>query len=310
MAVNYSNLFKILKEKGLSLSRMGKDLNLSSATCAKFKKGDYVSLQTLESVCRFLNVDIREVMAFESFREPSQLYLRLREELDNRIPGGIYHETQILLAYNSNHIEGSRLSADQTRYLFETNTIGLQGKESLNVDDILEAQNHFRCLDVVIRSAPDPLTESLIKELHRILKTGTGDSRLDWFMVGEYKKRPNTVGGALTSDPKDVPADMARLISTYENRKTHSLEDLVEFHQRFESIHPFQDGNGRVGRLIAFKECLRNGIVPFTIDEGLKLFYFRGLKEWKNEKGFLMDTCRAGQDRYAELMDRFDISRD
>jgi Fic family protein len=228
--------------------------------------------------------------------------------MSHKIKGSIYHETQILLTYNSNHIEGSQLSPDQTRYIFETNTIGLDKDSSINVDDIIETQNHFRCIDYMIKSALEPLSEALIKDLHRILKTGTSDAKLDWFNVGEYKQRPNMVGGIETTKPSNVQSELISLIGKYEIKKEYSFEDIIEFHYQFECIHPFQDGNGRVGRLIAFKECLRHGFVPFTIDESIKLFYYRGLKEWKSEKGYLMDTCLSGQDKYKKLLDMFNIS--
>jgi len=236
------------------------------------------------------------------------LYERLKEEMSHKIKGGIYHETQILLTYNSNHIEGSRLTPDQTRYIFETNTIGLEEDTTVNIDDVIETQNHFKCIDYMIKSALEPLSETLIKDLHRILKSGTSDAKLEWFNVGDYKLRPNVVGGRETTKPSEVSAAMSSLIGKYENKKAFSFEDIIEFHYNFEIIHPFQDGNGRVGRLIVFKECLRHGIVPFTIDESIKLFYYRGLKEWKNEKGFLVETCLAGQDKYKKLMDIFEIN--
>jgi len=307
MAINYNGLFKQLKDKNIKLSKMSNDLGLSSAIRAKFKKGDYVSLKTLESICKYLGVKLGEVVEFETNSHHSELYNRLKEEMEHKIKGGIYHETQILLTYNSNHIEGSMLSFDQTRYIFETNTIGVDEKESVNVDDIIETQNHFRCIDYMIKTALEPLTETLIKDLHKILKTGTSDATLDWFSVGDYKKRANMVGGQETVEPSEVSEEMAKLIRLYENNDSYFFEDIVEFHYTFECIHPFQDGNGRVGRLIAFKECLRHGFVPFTIDDNLKMFYYRGLKNWNEEKGYLLDTCLTGQDKYKKLLDRFDV---
>lgn len=307
MSVNYKGLFDILEEKEITLSRLCDDLNISSATRAKFKKGEYVSLQTLESICRYLHVSLNEIIEFVTIYHPSILLSRLTEEMRHKIKGGIYHETQILMTYNSNHIEGSQLTEDQTRYIFETNTIGLDAKTSINLDDVTETQNHFRCIDYMIKTALEPITESLIKDLHKILKTGTSDSKLEWFNVGDYKQRPNTVGGVETSKPKDVGQDMRTLIGRYENRETYGFKDIIEFHYQFECIHPFQDGNGRVGRLIAFKECLRHGYVPFTIDEEIKIFYYRGLKEWRKEEGYLLDTCLTGQDKYKRLLDMFDI---
>ena len=230
----------------------------------------------------------------------------LQEEKKNRHSGGIYHKTQIDLTYNSNHIEGSRLTHDQTRYIFETNTIGVEN-EVLNVDDVIETANHFRCIDMIIDYAKSTLTEKFIKELHLILKNGTSDSRKNWFAVGDYKKMPNEVGGMNTTLPEEVADKMKELLKEYNSKEEKTLEDILDFHVKFERIHPFQDGNGRVGRLIMFKECLKYNIVPFIIEDSLKLFYYRGLKEWDNEKGFLMDTCLTAQDRYAAYLDYFRI---
>lgn len=231
----------------------------------------------------------------------------LREEKAGRIKGGIYHKVQVELTYNSNHIEGSRLTHDQTRYIYETNTIGMENGV-LNVDDIVETANHFQCIDLVIDNAEQPLTEDFIKLLHRTLKTGISDSRKDWFAVGEYKKLPNEVGGRSTTPPEQVAEKMRELLKQYAQTDKKTLKDLVEFHDQFECIHPFQDGNGRVGRLILFKESLRYDIVPFIIDEELKLFYYRGLHEWKTEPGYLMDTCLTAQDRFKAYLDYFRIS--
>lgn len=230
----------------------------------------------------------------------------LQEEKRTKYAGGIYHKTQIDLTYNSNHIEGSRLTYDQTRYIFETNTIGVEN-EVLNVDDVIETSNHFRCIDLIIDHAASTLSEHFIKKLHHILKTGTSDSRKDWFAVGEYKRLPNEVGGMQTSLPEEVADRMKALLSDYNAVPKKTLDDILDFHVRFERIHPFQDGNGRVGRLIMFKECLKYNIVPFIIEENLKLFYYRGLKEWYNEKGYLTDTCLTAQDKYKAYLDYFRI---
>lgn len=230
----------------------------------------------------------------------------LQEEKRTKYVGGIYHKTQIDLTYNSNHIEGSRLTHDQTRYMFETNTIGVEN-EVLNVDDVIETSNHFRCIDLIIDHAASTLSEHFIKKLHHILKTGTSDSRKDWFAVGEYKRLPNEVGGMQTSLPEEVADRMKALLSDYNAVPKKTLDDILDFHVRFERIHPFQDGNGRVGRLIMFKECLKYNIVPFIIEENLKLFYYRGLKEWYNEKGYLTDTCLTAQDKYKAYLDYFRI---
>ena len=230
----------------------------------------------------------------------------LQEEKRTKYAGGIYHKTQIDLTYNSNHIEGSRLTHDQTRYIFETNTIGVEN-EVLNVDDVIETSNHFRCIDLIIDHAASTLSEHFIKKLHHILKTSTSDSRKDWFTVGEYKRLPNEVGGMQTSLPEEVADKMKALLSDYNAVPKKTLDDILDFHVRFERIHPFQDGNGRVGRLIMFKECLKYNIVPFIIEENLKLFYYRGLKEWYNEKGYLTDTCLTAQDKYKAYLDYFRI---
>ncbi len=231
----------------------------------------------------------------------------LKEQKAIKLSGGIYHKTQIELTYNSNHIEGSTLTHDQTRYIFETNTIGIDNKV-INVDDIVETANHFKCVDYIIDNALKPITETMIKQLHFILKNGTADSRKDWFNVGNYKKLPNEVGGEETCSPKDVKKELKKLLTAYNQLSFKGLEQILEFHKKFESIHPFQDGNGRVGRLLMFKECLANNIVPFIIDEHHKLFYYRGLKEWENERGFLIDTCLSCQDKYKAWLKYFDIS--
>lgn len=230
----------------------------------------------------------------------------LQDQKSGKYPGGIYHKTQIDLTYNSNHMEGSRLTHDQTRYIFETNTIGVEN-EVLNVDDVIETANHFRCIDRIIDHAKSVLTEKFIKELHLTLKSGTSDSGKEWFAVGDYKKLPNEVGGVETALPEEVACKMKRLLTEYNAKEEKTLEDILDFHVKFERIHPFQDGNGRVGRLIMFKECLKYNIVPFIIEDNLKLFYYRGLKEWENEKGYLTDTCLTAQDKYKAYLDYFRI---
>ncbi len=230
----------------------------------------------------------------------------LQEEKKQQRKGGIYHKVQIDLTYNSNHIEGSRLTHDQTRYIYETNTIGFENG-AVNVDDVLETANHFRCIDIIIENAMALLSESFIKRLHFTLKNGTSDSRKAWFAVGEYKRAPNEVGGRDTAAPEEVAAQMQALLTAYNAAKSHSLEQIVAFHHDFECIHPFQDGNGRVGRLLLFKECLKNNIVPFIIEDDLKMFYYRGLHEWNNERGYLLDTCLTAQDRFKVYLDYFRI---
>ena len=240
---------------------------------------------------------------------PETLLEILLDEKASSRKGGIYHKIQVDMTYNSNHIEGSRLTHDQTRYIYETNTIGFED-EAVNVDDIMETVNHFRCIDIIIENAEKKLSEKLIKELHKTLKSGTADSRKDWFAVGEYKKFPNEVGGMETAAPESVAEKMKALLTSYNRKSAYTLDDIIEFHYEFEKIHPFQDGNGRVGRLIMFKECLKNGIVPFILTDDLKLFYYRGLKEWHSEKGYLTDTILTAQDRFKAYLDYFKIKYD
>lgn len=237
---------------------------------------------------------------------PTTLLEVLSAEKKTKLSGGIYHKVQIELTYNSNHIEGSCLTHDQTRYIFETNTIRIDGS-LIKIDDIVETANHFKCIDLIIENAKKPITETFIKELHRILKNGTTDSRYDWFMVGDYKRLPNTVGDMFTAKPEEVANKMKKLLFEYNTKKEKTFDDLLDFHYKFESIHPFQDGNGRIGRLLLFKECLKYNIVPFIIDEELKLFYYRGLKEWANERGYLRDTCLMAQDKFKLYLDYFKI---
>ena len=238
--------------------------------------------------------------------EPKTLLEVLKAEKAAKLHGGIYHKIQIDLTYNSNHMEGSRLTHDQTRYIFETNTIGVSD-EAVKVDDVVETANHFKCIDMVIDSANYALSEAFIKQLHAVLKSGTSDSRLDWFVVGDYKRLPNEVGGMDTTAPENVGTEIKKLLAEYNSIANKTFDDLLDFHYRFERIHPFQDGNGRVGRLLLFKECLRNNIVPFIIEDDLKMFYYRGLKEWQNERGYLRDTCLSAQDRFKKYLDYFRI---
>ncbi len=239
-------------------------------------------------------------------RKESPLLKSLREQKEGKIKGGIYHRVQVDLTYNSNHIEGSKLTHDQTRYIFETNTVGVSDLP-VNVNDIVETSNHFRAIDYIIDNTDDKLTEKFIKELHRILKTATSDERKSWFRVGEYKKLPNEVGGGDTTLPEDVHSEIKALLKEYNSRKNPSFEDIVDFHQRFEAIHPFQDGNGRVGRLIMCRELLRCGYVPFIITDDLKMYYYNGLRNWPNIKEYLMDTCLTAQDNFKVILQKFRI---
>lgn len=240
------------------------------------------------------------------YNNPKTLLEILHEEKSSGYSGGIYHKTQIELTYNSNHIEGSSLTHEQTRYIFETNTIGAE-TGSLNVDDVIETVNHFRLVSLIIDNAKSVLTEELIKQLHLILKNGTSDSRKDWFAVGDYKKLPNEVGGMNTVIPEEVSGKMKELLNDYSTKEKIGFDDVLDFHVKFEKIHPFQDGNGRAGRLIMFKECLKYNIVPFIIEDDLKMFYYRGLAKWETEKGYLRDTCLTAQDRYKAYLDYFRI---
>lgn len=229
----------------------------------------------------------------------------LQEEKRMHLKGGLYHKTQVYMAYNSNRIEGSRLSEEQTRYIYETNTVMIEGEEPLNVDDIMETINHFRCFDYMLEHTDELLSQELIKEFHRIIKSNTSDAKRDWFRVGDYKLRPNEVGNMQTTPPAKVAQKMEKLLAEYHGKEFVSFEDIVDFHQRFETIHPFQDGNGRVGRMIMFKECLKHDIMPFIIDERHKWFYYRGLREYREENGYLLDTCASAQDVYESMVKYF-----
>jgi Fic family protein len=252
------------------------------------------------------NIPETALLPLISAKRKNTLLSLLREQMEMKLKGGIYHRLQIDLTYNSNHIEGSRLSHDQTRYIFETNTIGISN-ESVNIDDIIETTNHFHCIDYIISVAEKQLSEKLIKELHKILKSGTMHSRKEWFAVGDYKRLPNEVGGEDTTAPEDVKDEISKLLKSYNAKKIKTLDDILDFHFQFEKIHPFQDGNGRIGRLIMFKECLANGIVPFVITDDLKYFYYRGLQNWSTIKEYLRDTCLSAQDDFKSILDSFKI---
>lgn len=299
---SYDGLLRKLEEKGLTKTDLTEKLGISSRTVAKISRGEKIADHVLKKIADFLGCTAEELYRSVS---DNALLQTLRDEKSIRLSGGLYHELQVRMTYNSNHIEGSKLSEDQTRLIFETNTVDVG--EGIPVDDIIETVNHFRAIDYVIDVAEEPLTESIIKELHRILKQSTKDSTLSWFAVGDYKKRPNVVGGRETAKPKDVPVRMKALLDDYAALPTVTVNDIIRFHYSFERIHPFQDGNGRVGRLIALKECLRYGIVPFIIEDSKKMFYYRGLSEWEQEPGYLTDTCLDGQDTFRKLMAMFDI---
>lgn len=304
MKISYSKLFGILEQRNITKTELRENIKVSTATLAKLSKNEPIAMKVIEDICNFLNCQPGDIMEMEKEVDKTTLLYRLQEEKQIRLKGGIYHQTQVKLAYNSNHMEGSKLTEDQTRYIYETNTIGLE-KEPANIDDIIETVNHFQCFDYILDCAEDVLTENVIKKIHQILKSNTSDSRLEWFNVGDYKQRSNMVGDSKTTPPSRVKKEMQRLLFEYQQKETVTFEDIVEFHYHFEKIHPFQDGNGRVGRLIIFKECLKYSIIPFIVDERHKLYYYRGLKEFENERGYLIDTCLSAQDMYSELLEYF-----
>ena len=290
-----------------SVAQMAKKWNISERSVRNYCAGGRIEGAVLIGKTWNIPEDATKPERLNKSKKDKNILLDLlQDEKASKYKGGIYHKTQIELTYNSNHIEGSRLTYDQTRYIFETNTIGVEN-EAINVDDVIETSNHFRCVDIIIDNVKSALTEKFIKNLHMMLKSGTSDCAKDWFVVGDYKKVPNEVGEMATTPPEKVASKMKSLLLSYKSTENKTLEDILEFHVQFERIHPFQDGNGRVGRLIMFKECLKHNIVPFVIEDNLKTFYYRGLKEWDNEKGFLMDTCLTAQDRYKEYLDYFRI---
>ena len=299
--ISYDGLFEQLHKAGIRKTDLTK-IGISSRTIAKIAKGERLSKITLQKIADYLCCDIsilsREVSS-------NQILQILRDEKANHISGGLYHELQVRMTFNSNHIEGSKLSEAQTRLIFETNT--LDCGDGVPVDDILETVHHFRAIDYVIDVAEEELSEDIIKHLHYILKHDTKDSTLSWFAVGDYKRRANVVGGIDTTKPKDVPLHMQTLLSEYNSKESVTIDDIIALHAEFELIHPFQDGNGRVGRLIALKECLRHDIVPFIIEDSKKAFYYRGLSEWRKEKGWLRDTCLDAQDSFKQLLDMLEI---
>ena len=303
--ISYDGLEKALKEKGIGKTILSKEIGLSTRTIAKIAKCEKLSKRSIQKIADYLGKSPNEIMREVSDNKILQV---LREEKEIKLPGGLYHELQVRMTYNSNHIEGSKLSEDQTRLIFETNTLDVGN--GIPVDDILETVHHFRAIDYVIDIAEDELTEDIVKHLHYILKHDTKDSTLDWFAVGDYKKRANIVGGRETSRPSEVHEHMKALINEYNAKENVTIEDIIAFHAAFEHIHPFQDGNGRVGRLVALKECLHHNVIPFIIEDAKKNFYYRGLAEWNNEKGWLTDTCLDGQDTFIRLLDALEISHD
>lgn len=293
--------------KYLSVAEISAKWNISERTVRNYCASGRIPGAFLDGKTWRIPADAQRPGRKKKNTAPRTLLEILREEKESKTKGGIYHKVQIDLTYNSNHIEGSKLSHDQTRYIYETNTIGMKD-EIINIDDIVETVNHFKCIDMIIDNANYKLSERFIKQLHFVLKSGTSDSRKDWFAVGEYKRYPNEVGGMETVLPEQVEERVQQLLNQYNQNKTKTFEEVLEFHYEFETIHPFQDGNGRVGRLILFKECLRNNLVPFIIDEELKLYYYRGLHEWKSERGYLRDTCLTAQDKFKRYLDYFRIA--
>ena len=299
---SYEGLSAQLKKKGITKSDLTTEIGISSRTVAKIAKGEKLSRLTLEKIAAYLECPTDSLCREISDNPILQL---LRDEKEAKISGGLYHELQVRMTYNSNHMEGNRLTEDQTRLIFETNTI--DASDGVPVDDILETVHHFRAIDYVIDIAEAELTEDIIKRLHYILKQDTQDASLSWFAVGDYKRRANMVGGHETTKPKDVPARMKALLKDYHAKPDVTIHDVIALHAVFEYIHPFQDGNGRVGRLIALKECLRHRIIPFLIEDAKKAYYYRGLSNWREEKGWLTDTCLDGQDAFKRLLDMLEI---
>lgn len=298
---------KYREEKKMTQVEVADILGVKPATISKYEAGTLEpNIESLKKLSELFGVSVDELLKEDEFDVSKIKVLEvLREQKEMKLKGNLYHNTQIIFAYNTNHIEGSKLTEDQTRYIYETNTL-LTEKESItNLDDIIETANHFKLVDYMLDIADKELKEEMIKEFHKILKEGTSDSRKDWFNVGDYKKLANEAGNMKTSLPKNVPKDMLKLMQWYNSLETITIEDIIEFHYRFECIHPFQDGNGRVGRIIMFKECLKNNIIPFIILDKDKLFYYRGLKEYKSEKGYLIDTCLNAQDQYKKMIEYY-----
>ena len=304
--ISYKKLFLLMEEQEVSKEKLKNAIGISSATMAKLSKNEEVSMSTIYALCDYFDCQPGAILSYEKEIDESSVLFKLREEQGMRLKGGLYHQTQIRMAYNSNHMEGSRLTEDQTRSIYETRTIGVtDGYE--NIDDIIETVNHFRCFDYILSIADKELSEDIIKHIHSVLKSGTSDSEKQWFAVGDYKMRPNMIGDMIeTTHPSKVASEIKKLLKEYREIDNITFEDIVDFHYHFEKIHPFQDGNGRVGRLIMFKECLKNSIPPFIIEDVAKEYYRRGLKEYSTEKGYLLETCRAAQDAYKKLLEYFE----
>ncbi|MBR5596047.1 MAG: Fic family protein [Lachnospiraceae bacterium] len=304
--ISYKKLFLMMEEREITKEKLKKETGISSATIAKLSKNEEISMATIQTLCDFFDCQPGAIMSYEKEINKDSILFKLKEEMEMKLKGGLYHQTQIRLAYNSNHMEGSRLTEDQTRSIYETKTIGItEGSEK--IDDIIETVNHFRCFDYIISIADKDLSEDIIKHIHLLLKNGTSDSQKEWFAVGDYKKRPNVIGDMIeTTHPSKVATETKKLLQAYRENSNITFEDIIDFHYKFEKIHPFQDGNGRVGRLIMFKECLKYDIPPFIIEDKSQDYYKRGLKEYTVEKGYLIETCRAAQDLYKELLKYFE----
>lgn len=298
---------KLYRENlNMTQNEIAEVLGVKSTTISKYESGILEpNIESLKNLSELFNVSIDELLKDDNFDVSKVNILDiLREQKNMKLKGNLYHNTQISFAYNTNHIEGSKLTEDQTRYIYETNTLLASKDTIIGIDDILETANHFKLVDYMLDIADKKLTEKMIKEFHKILKEGTSDSIKEWFIVGDYKKLPNEVGGLKTTEPKNVERDMKKLLEWYNSINQITIKEIIEFHVKFEKIHPFQDGNGRIGRIIAFKECLKNNIVPFIILDNEKLFYYRGLNEYQSnkEKGYLIDTCLNAQDQYIEMI--------
>ena len=309
--MSIGNKIKEYREfKKMTQKDIAEILEVEPGTISKYESGIIEpNIESLKRLAETFNITVDELINDEEKFDISKINVLevLREQKEMGLKGNLYHNTQIIFAYNTNHIEGSKLTEDQTRYIYETNTILFEEETIASVDDILETANHFKLVDYMLDVANESLTEEMIKKFHKILKEGTIDSRKDWFNVGEYKKLANEAGAMSTSSPKQTPKDMQKLMQWYNSLPEVTIQDIIEFHARFEKIHPFQDGNGRIGRMIMFKECLKNNIIPFIILDKDKLFYYRGLKEYQNktEKGYLIDTCLNAQDQYTKMIEYY-----
>ncbi len=307
--MSIGNRIKEYREKlGMTQKEVAEILGVEAKAVSKYELGlAEPNIESLRRLADTFKITVDELIAEEKKLDISNVNVLevLREQKEMKLKGNLYYRTQIMFAYNTNHIEGSRLTEDQTRHIYETNTILFEANTVASVDDILETVNHFKLVDYMLDIADEVLTEESIKRFHKILKEGTMDSAKSWFNVGDYKSLANSAGELATTAPKNVEKDMKKLLEWYNSLEKVEAKDIIEFHAKFEKIHPFQDGNGRIGRIIMFKECLKNNIIPFIILDKDKLFYYRGLKEYQfgREKGYLIDTCLNAQDQYIKLIE-------